>query len=131
MKKCAIVVMLLMVFAVFGCQKEKKNLAVPDSAELGKWIKSRSDFVLIDVRTKAEYEAGHVPTAVNIPLHIITANPEVVRKGKLVVLYCRSGARSGRALAVLKKAGHKRLINFGGLYRWKGKRVTGSSPGVL
>lgn len=131
MKKITIVVLLISVFGVLGCQKGKAQSGIPDSAKLAKWIQNRTDFTLIDVRTRAEYAAGHIPTAINIPLHDIAAKPSVVERGKLVVLYCRSGNRSGQALVILRKAGHKKLINFGGLYRWKGKQATGSSPGTL
>lgn len=55
------------------------------------------DYILVDVRTPAEYESGYIPTAVNIPLSEIGNNPPTEDKDALIILYCRSGNRSGQA----------------------------------
>ena len=61
---------------------------------------------VIDVRSADEFRAGHFQGATNIPLDIIATQVEHIRKkGKPVILVCRSGARSGIATNVLKNAG--------------------------
>ena len=113
-----------------GCGRGQEARPVT-SQVLADWIRSRKGLVLVDVRTVGEYHAGHIPTAINIPLQAISADPSVVQKGGVLVLYCRSGNRSGQALEILQRAGHRGIINFGGLFRWEGKQVTGSAPGQL
>jgi rhodanese-related sulfurtransferase len=77
--------------------------------------------VVLDVRTPAEFAAGHVPGAINIPhteLAARVAELEGARDDDIVV-YCRSGARSATALGVLEKSGFKRLFHLQGDYtRW-------------
>lgn len=72
--------------------------------------------VVIDVRNDWEYQEEHINGAVNIPLHEIPA-----QLGKLkdlqgpLILYCRSGNRSGAAVNMLKQAGIKDVYNGGGI----------------
>jgi len=63
--------------------------------------------VLVDVRSPWEYEMEHIPGAKNIPLEEIMY--------KVEVLYCRSGARSGMAVSILKQNGVADVYNGGGL----------------
>ena len=60
--------------------------------------------IVIDVRTKAEYKAGHVKGSINIPLDTIPNNVAKIKKyGKPIVTCCRSGSRSGSAARFLKQ----------------------------
>jgi len=73
--------------------------------------------VVIDVRTPQEFQAGHVPGALLIPYEqigqkIASAN---VAKDDHVVLYCRSGRRSGIAMSTLKSMGFSNVENYGSL----------------
>ena len=72
--------------------------------------------LLVDVRTPAEYAAGHLPGALNIPYDQIAARTGElgVDQGRAIVLYCRSGNRSGLAHATLEKLGFKKTFNAGG-----------------
>ncbi|WP_207493780.1 rhodanese-like domain-containing protein [Aridibaculum aurantiacum] len=71
---------------------------------------------IVDVRTPEEYAAGHYPNAVNIPLDEVAARVEEFKKmPKPVVAYCRSGNRSGMAVAILKQHGITEAVNAGGL----------------
>ena len=59
--------------------------------------------VFLDVRTKSEYQSGHIKNAVNIPVDQIQSNIKKIEKyNKPVIAYCKSGARSGLAVRVLK-----------------------------
>lgn len=74
---------------------------------------------LVDVRTPAEFEAGHIEGAMNIPLDSLGDRLEQVGpKSAAVVVYCRSGARSARAKQVLERAGFEEVANLGGMHRW-------------
>lgn len=62
--------------------------------------------VVIDVRTKAEFQAERGSNSVNIPLDEISRNIEKIRKyNKPVITVCRSGARSGSAASILSNQG--------------------------
>jgi phage shock protein E len=66
----------------------------------------RSGAVIIDVRSPAEYKAGHVQGSKNYPLENIRSKvAEVKKMGKPVITVCRSGTRSGIAKGILKSAG--------------------------
>lgn len=71
---------------------------------------------MVDVRTPEEYNGGHVPGAVNMPLDQIQSRiDEFKDMPKPVVAYCRSGARSGMATSILKQGGVQEVINGGGI----------------
>ena len=61
--------------------------------------------VIIDVRTPKEYKQGHVATARNIPIEVITKTLEPIPKGKEIVVYCASGNRSGTVANILRQKG--------------------------
>ena len=76
-----------------------------------------SDLILIDVRDVEEFVAGHLPNATNIPFNdgtlagqIPTLDPNVAYG-----VYCRSGNRSGQAVALMKEAGFTNVVDLGGL----------------
>ena len=75
--------------------------------------KDQSVFVL-DVRTPEEYAAGHVPGAVNVPYDQVASHLAKIPKDKEVVLYCRSGRRTGLAAEVLEANGYTKLVHLQG-----------------
>jgi len=78
--------------------------------------KIRSGAKVIDVRTSEEFQDGHYPSAINIPVGEIAGRlSEIGEKTLPVVLYCASGARSAAAARLLKTSGYVDIINAGGL----------------
>lgn len=75
----------------------------------------RKGALLVDVRTVAEYNAGHLTNAVNIPLDQVTEilPQRVPDKSKVVLLHCRSGRRSGMAEKQLRALGYTNVFNVG------------------
>lgn len=73
------------------------------------------DAYIVDVRSKAEFASGHVKCAVNIPLELIENNVENLKQHGQIIVYCRSGNRSGHAKRLLNEGGHKNVINAGSL----------------
>ena len=73
--------------------------------------------VVIDVRTPQEFAQGHVQGALNIDHSVIgqEIGKAAVAKDDTVILYCRSGQRSGKALETLKQMGFSRVENYGSL----------------
>lgn len=75
--------------------------------------------VIVDVRTKAEYKAGHLKNSINIPLDTLSNNLNKLDKTKPVITCCASGMRSGSARGILKSNGFQEVVNGGG---WAGLR---------
>ncbi len=71
--------------------------------------------LLVDVRTVAEYNAGHLTNAINIPLDQVQQElpRRVPGKSKVVLLHCRSGRRSGIAEKELRAIGYTNVFNVG------------------
>ncbi len=70
---------------------------------------------IIDVRTPEEFRDGAYPGAINIPVSSLGGRLADIPKGKPVVLYCASGARSASAARTMKQAGFPDVVNAGGL----------------
>ncbi len=73
--------------------------------------------LVIDVRTAAEYREGHVREAINIPHDEIAGRIAAFAPDRAarIVLYCRSGRRSGIAEQALRQMGYRQIENKGGL----------------
>ena len=77
---------------------------------------------VVDVRTPQEFASGHVPGAINIPFDEIGKRAaEIGPPSTRVVLYCRTGRRSGIAADALDKAGYKKVYDFRTVTAWPGE----------
>lgn len=85
------------------------------------------DYLVVDVRTPAEYAQAHLPTAVNIPVDRIGTELSAPLDMP-IILYCKKGIRSARATEILRKKGFTNTTNFGGLGRWPG-HIDRATPG--
>jgi rhodanese-related sulfurtransferase len=85
-----------------------------------KEMELKKGMVLLDVRTDREYEAGHIPGAVHIPLAEIGDRIKKLKKEKDLLVYCQSGNRSIWAIKRLMGMGYKNLYNLkGGFNAWR------------
>lgn len=82
---------------------------------------ARGEAILLDVRTTAEFDAGHAIGAINFELSRLADGhfPPVGHTDPIYV-YCQSGGRSAQATMLLKRAGFVRVSNLGGLSAWSG-----------
>jgi rhodanese-related sulfurtransferase len=77
---------------------------------------------VVDVRTAEEFTAGHVPGAINIPYDQLPRRAaEIGPASTPVVLYCRTGRRSGIAAEALQKAGFSKLYDLKSVTAWPGE----------
>lgn len=79
--------------------------------------------VLIDVRTKEEYDEGHLDGAINIPVDSVgeevPMNKSINPIDTPVIVYCKSGKRSAQAYETLKEAGYKKIYDLGAMNNCK------------
>jgi len=80
------------------------------------WPMIEQGALLIDVRTSGEFEQGHIEGALNIPWEQTGTLISAIGadKNRPVVVYCRSGNRSGKAKAVLEQSGYTNIFNATG-----------------
>jgi len=74
---------------------------------------------LVDVRTPGEYAAGALPGAKNLPVEAIYQWMNQLDPTQPVLLYCRSGARSGAARNFLRSMGFREAYNLGAYRQWR------------
>lgn len=109
LKRTAFWLLSLLSFSAYSANVS--NISQKELLEL-----ASDDIVIVDVRTPEEYQQGHVPNAINVPLSEIVDNPAVLgsSKDKSIVLYCRSGYRAGKAADALQKEGFENLRHLEG-----------------
>jgi molybdopterin/thiamine biosynthesis adenylyltransferase/rhodanese-related sulfurtransferase len=102
----------------------EKEARVAGMAEINvKELKARMDrkdaFTLVDVREPSEYEIAKIPGARLIPLADVAARANELDTAEDIIVHCRSGVRSAKAIQVLQQLGFKKLTNVkGGILAW-------------
>ena len=89
-------------------------------------MEEEEGYIILDVRTAAEFDEKHIPGAINIPNEAIgtDAIPELPDKDQMILVYCRSGNRSKQASEKLMKLGYTNVVEFGGIIDWPGETET-------
>lgn len=91
------------------------------SQEEAKEMMDTGEVLILDVREQDEYDSGHIPDAVLLPVGQITeesAAEVIPDKDTTVLVYCRSGNRSRTAAAALAGLGYSNIFEFGGISTW-------------
>ena len=96
MKKIIILSILIL---LCGCNKKLSNIDILKNM-------NEDEYVIIDVRTKEEYNEQHIVGAINIPYDEINQN-EIINRDKAIFVYCKSGNRSEIALNELSSLGYR------------------------
>lgn len=117
MKKLVLSILTLLCFT--ACSTS--NIQSIDGETVYNMIKNNEDFVLVDVRGQEEYDEGHIPTAVLIPLDTIETDFETMisEKNKKIVIYCRSGNRTKTAYEKITELGYTDVYDLGGILDWQ------------
>jgi rhodanese-related sulfurtransferase len=89
--------------------------------------------LLLDVRSQAEFDAGHILDARHVPQDQLSSHTETLKKykDKVVITCCESGMRSGAAARLLQAQGFTKVVNLkGGLQAWRGESLPLVKPGA-
>lgn len=109
----------VLALALFFASRGQAEGAIAPT-EAARWLKEKKDLQLIDVRTPPEHADGHLAGAKLIPLQELEGRWSEIDKSKPILLYCRSGHRSGNALKILQDKGYAQAKHMeGGLNAWK------------
>ena len=121
------VLLLLLTVSLAGCcsrEEDTKNTVSYQqitAEEAKSMMEEQPDAVILDVREQDEYDAGHIPGAVLLPVGTIneeTAASAIPKKDTVVLVYCRSGNRSKTASQALADLGYTQIYEFGGIKDW-------------
>ena len=130
---CSVITLCLLTGCVRAAASTDKNPADPAQAapkegeyrkisaqEAHKMMSGTNDYVLLDVRTAAEYKEQQIDGALLIPDNEIKnrATAELPDKNKVILIYCRSGRRSESAARELVNLGYVNVFDFGGIINW-------------
>jgi rhodanese-related sulfurtransferase len=122
---------MLMMAVIAGCTKEPstttagqiiKKITVAEANTLFQADAGKADFVILDVRTPAEFAAGHLAGAIMIDYNAgnFRSDADKLDKNKSYLVYCRTDNRSGQAVAIMKELGFKEVYDMdGGLTEWQ------------
>ena len=89
--------------------------------EEAKAMMDTQEVIILDVREQDEFDAGHIPGAVLLPVGSIsdeTAAAVIPEMDSIVLVYCRSGNRSKTASSALAELGYTNVYEFGGINTW-------------
>lgn len=113
-------ILLGMIFTSCSGGEQKANYVSISAKEAKQLMDTRSDCVILDVRTPEEFAEGHIPNALLIPDYDINAKAEgiLTDKDQLILVYCRSGRRSKKASRDLAALGYTNVKEFGGIIDW-------------
>lgn len=117
-------VLLMALLALSGCgggAAEAQPSYQQISQQEAKEMMDSQEVILLDVREQEEYDQGHIPGAVLLPVGSIdedTAAAVIPEKSATVLVYCRSGNRSKTAAAALAQLGYTNVYEFGGINTW-------------
>ena len=116
----------LLLLLLTGCGGNASNASSESSyqqisQEEAKEMMDTQDVIILDVREQDEYDSGHIPGAVLLPVGTIdeeTAAEVIPEKDSTVLVYCRSGNRSKTASSALAELGYTNIYEFGGINTW-------------
>ncbi len=103
-----------------------ENISPEDARELIKKYVDDDNFVILDVRTPAEFKAGRLDNSTNLDYYAKTFQKglDTLDKEKTYLVYCRSGNRSGKTLRFMKKLNFHKAYNMtGGISAWSRQKL--------
>jgi rhodanese-related sulfurtransferase len=101
-------------------EKEIKGFSNVTPKEAKQRLDNKEEIILLDVRTKEEYDSGHIKGSMLIPVDDLDeeVKNKLMDKDATIFVYCRSGNRSVTAANILIKQGYTKVYNLGGIQSW-------------
>ena len=102
---------------------DAKNSIIEVSVSKVRQVSQDKNYLIVDVREPGEYAQGHIDGAINVPRGVLEFRadpnypggiPSLYDKSALIILYCRSGARSALAAQSLTLLGYKAIVSMAG-----------------
>jgi len=122
-----ILVCIVFCAVIFNCKAQDDEVVThvtPEEFVLV--LKNKKDMRLLDVRTPKEFKAGHIAGAENFDFlsEGFSKSLETLDKNEPLAIYCKSGRRSGKSIAVFKKLGFLKVYNLeGGILNWQSEAM--------
>ena len=121
MKKRILPILFSVLMMLTACGAAASDVYQKISQEKAKEMMDTQEVLILDVREQDEYDSGHIPGAVLLPVGTIdeeSAAAVIPEKDTTVLVYCRSGNRSKRAAKALAELGYTGIYEFGGINTW-------------
>ena len=122
-----LILLLLPIFLVAGCQKSSTETTIPTVPEVKKITAQEAkefidsgNVIILDVRSQEEYNTGHIKNAILIPHTEVTSKIQAIitDKNAKILVYCASGIRSALAATDLINLGYTDVSDFGAISGW-------------
>ena len=123
MKKIIFCCLLIIIFFT-GCTNNNSTVKSSSSANYveAKEMIINNGALMVDVRTKEEYDEKHIDGAISLPLDEITSDSvssAIDDKNAIMIVYCKSGSRSSQAVTKLNELGYNNVYDFGAMSNWR------------
>ena len=85
-------------------------------------MKANPDAIILDVRTREEFDKKHIPNALLVPIDDLRGGDfsKLPDKSATILIHCRTGRRAEDAAKILVERGYTKVYEFGGLVDWTG-----------
>ena len=121
----ALIALLFFNISLAGCKTQESKPASITNVTAGQVYKMLSlskDYFILDVRSKEEFDSGHIEGAYLLPVSELENRLAELPQDKPIIVYCRSGSRSTSAANILLEKGFKEIFNMtGGITEWQSK----------
>ena len=119
MRKRSFALLLALVLLLTACAQAASYEQITQE-EAKQIMDTTNGYILLDTRTREEYDQSHIPGALLIPHTEIAERAEeaLPDKDQVILVYCRSGNRSKQASEVLAELGYTNVKEFGGIHTW-------------
>ena len=127
----ALVLVVAAAVAPVGAGSRVTDITVEQAHELIQKQSGRADFVILDVRTPAEFREGHIEGAVILDLSAADFEKRLsaLDRGRTYLVYCRSGNRSLRAVQAMERLSFRSVYHMNqGILDWQQKKLPLSHP---
>ena len=95
------------------CTNKYRDIKSITLNEMKQLLKTEENVTLVDVRSKQEYNEGHLRNSINIPVYdLLKIAKSKLDYDSIIIVYCNAGTRSQKAVQILSKMGYKNLYNI-------------------